>query len=121
MSASRRREHTVVLCLVAAQQQDIFDAQELQVDEFIFNVLRRGAAADDMWDDRYLEPLLDGCRDGNGAWSATNALPLELSVWQLIVDELAVMRRNVDAARVEGTQFVDRGKQASRPAALQGR
>ena len=121
MSASRWREHAVVLCLVAAQQQDILYAQELQVDEFILDVLDGCSAADDMWYDGYLKPLLYGCRYCDGAWSATNALSLELSVRLLVIDELAVVRSDVDAARVKVTQFVDGGKQAIRTAALQGR
>ena len=65
--------------------------------------------------------LLYGRCDGYGAWAAPYALPLKLSVLQLAVHVLRVVRGNIDECRVEACQLVDGGIECLDAVALQGR
>ena len=111
MSAGRRFKHPVVLRLVATQQQQIGDAEELQVEQFILYIIDGSPAADDMRLDGHPESLLDGRRYGDGARPAAHLLTFVASVAQFAVDKLAVVRCDIDECRVQFAQLLDVAKQ----------
>ena len=111
MSAGRRCEATVLFRLVAAQQQQVVDAKELQVEQFVLNVLNGGTATDDVRLHGNVVALLDGSSDGDGAGTTAHAAALELTALQLAVDIFRVVGRDVDESGLQRCQFVDVGKQ----------
>ena len=114
-------ERSVVLCLVAAQQQHIADAQKLQVEQLVFYIFNGHPAANHMRYHRNAVSLLNGSGYGHGTRAAAYALPFELPVFQLLVDIFAVVRRNVDIKWCKFLQLVDGGKQAVGACAFQWR
>ncbi len=87
---------SVFLRLVASQHKDIADAQKLEVEQFVLDVFLRGTAADDVRDDRDVVLVLDSACDGNGARAAAHTLASEETVFQFLVNILAVVCGNVD-------------------------
>jgi hypothetical protein len=118
MPSGCRYEAAVLLGLVAAEQQQVVDAEELKVEKFILDVFYSGTAADDMGLHRDIVPLLDGSGDGHSTRAPANALALKLPVLQLAVHEFGVVRRDVDIGGVELPQLVDIGKQFGRACPL---
>ena len=121
VAAGRGAEAAVLLRLVAAQQQQVLYAEELEVEQLVLYVLLRGSAADDVRYYGYLVLVLYGGGDGYGARTAAYAQPLELSVLQLAVHVLAMVGRDVDVQRGELLQLVDGGEQESCAVAFQRR
>ena len=119
MTARRRREHTVLLRLVATQQQQVGDTQELQVQQFILNILNRSTTTNHVGLHWNLETLLNGSCHGNGARAPTHALTLKAPVTQFLVHILAVMRRNINECRIQLTKLFDIGKKLIRARPLQ--
>ena len=60
VSAWSRGEATVLLGLVATKQHEVADAQELQVQQFVFYLFDGLSTADDVWLYGDVIPLLDG-------------------------------------------------------------
>ena len=106
---------SVFLRLVASQHKDIADAQKLEIEQFVFDVFLRGTATDDVRDDRDVVLVLDGACDGNGARAATHTLTSEETVFQFLVNILAMVCGNVDKPWVEVLEAVD-GAEESRSA-----
>ena len=106
---------SVFLRLVASQHKDIADAQKLEIEQFVFDVFLRGTATDDVRDDRDVVLVLDCACDGNGARAATHTLTSEETVFQFLVNILAVVCGNVDKPWVEVLEAVD-GAEESRSA-----
>ena len=79
MASGCRHEATVLLRLVATQQQQVVDAEELQVEQLILDVLYRCPATDHVGLHGDVVPLLDGCGDGHRSRTPADALALELS------------------------------------------
>ena len=121
IAAGHRFEGLVVLGLVTTQQQHVVDVKELQVDEFVFDVLRRGSTADDMRDDHHAIVLLYGSRDGDGTRAAADALPLKVSAFELTIDIFAVVGGDIDIQRLHLAHLVEIAEQRSRAVSLQGR
>ena len=119
MAARRRREHAVLLRLVATQQQQVGDTQELQVQQFILDILYRRTTTNHVGLHRHMKPLLDGCCHGNGARAQTHALTLKAPIAQFLVHILAVMRRNINECRIQLTKLFDIGKKLIRARPLQ--
>ena len=119
MSPGRRNEAAVLLRLVATQQQQVADAQELQVKQLIFDVLYRCTAADHVGLHGDVVPLLDGCGYRHRPRATADALPLKLSVLQFAVHELRVVGGDVDIGGVELPQPVDVGEELLRARPLQ--
>ena len=106
---------SVFLRLVASQHKDIADAQKLEIEQFVFDVFLRGTATDDVRDDRDIVLVLDCACDGNGARAATHTLTSEETIFQFLVNILAVVCGNVDKPWVEVLEAVD-GAEESRSA-----
>ena len=121
MATWRRRETAVLLGFVATQQHEVADAQKLQVQQFVLNVLNSLSAADDVWLYRNVVAVLDGSGDGDGARPATDALALELPVAEFLVDVFRVVGGDIDECRIEHGQLVDGLKQRLRTVAFQWR
>ena len=111
VSVLDRLECLVVFRLVASQQQEVGDAQELQVEQFIFYVFRRGTAANHVGNHGYVVFVLDGSCNGDCAWSPAYALTLKVAIFQLLKHVFAVVRGDIDEERVKVFQFVNRGKE----------
>ena len=106
---------SVFLRLVASQHKDIADAQKLEIEQFVFDVFLRGTATDDVRDDRDVVLVLDCACDGNGTRAATHTLTSEETIFQFLVNILAVVCGNVDKPWVEVLEAVD-GAEESRSA-----
>ena len=98
---------SVFLRLVASQHKDIADAQKLEIEQFVFDVFLRGTATDDVRDDRDVVLVLDCACDGNGTRAATHTLTSEETIFQFLVNILAVVCGNVDKPWVEVLEAVD--------------
>ena len=63
--------------LVSSQNENVADAQKLEVEQFVLDVFLRSTAADNMRDDRYVVLILYSACDGHGARSAAYTLASE--------------------------------------------
>ena len=79
---------TVLLGLVTTEQEQVADAQELQIQQLVFDILNCGTTADHMWLHGDMVSLLDGSSNGDGSRTATDALPFKLPVLQFAIHEL---------------------------------
>ena len=93
--------------LVSSQNENVADAQKLEVEQFVLDVFLRSTAADNMRDDRYVVLILYSACDGNGARAATYTLAGEETVFQFRVYILAMVRSDVDKARTKLAQRID--------------
>ena len=121
MSARCRYESAILLGLVATKQKQVADAEELQVEQLIFDILDGRSAANHVGLHRDIITPLDSCCDSHRTRTATDALTLKLPVCQLFVHKLRVVSRDVDIGRIEFPQLVDIGKQFLCASPLQGR
>ena len=64
-----RYEAGIMFSLVAAQQQQVVDAEEAEVDERVFGLACAVSATDDMRYRRDIESVLYGCRYSHCAWT----------------------------------------------------
>ena len=85
MPVRSRGELAVFLRLVATEHKDVADAQELEIEQLIFDVFLRRTATDDVRDDWYVVFVLDGAGDGNSARAATHTLTSEETVFQFLI------------------------------------
>ena len=111
MSSRSGYKPAVLLGLVATQQQEIADAQELQVEQFVFYGLYGGTAAYHVRLHWYAEFVLYSRGNGYGARASAHPVTLQQSVVQLLIHKLAVMRCDVNKQGVEFLHFLDCGKQ----------
>ena len=88
MSTWRRHETTVLLGLVPTQQQEIADAQELQIQQFVFDVIHRCSTANNMGLHRDMVFLLYGRSHSHRTWTSTDTLTFKLSVLEFLINEL---------------------------------
>ena len=93
--------------LVSSQNEDVADAQKLEVEQFVLDVFLRSTAADNMRDDRYVVLILYSACDGHGARAAAHTLAGEETVFQFLVYILAMVRSDVDKARTKLAQRID--------------
>ena len=93
--------------LVSSQNENVADAQKLEVEQFVLDVFLRSTAADNMRDDRYVVLILYSACDGHGARSAAHTLAGEETVFQFLVYILAMVRSDVDKARTKLAQRID--------------
>ena len=100
-------EHRLVLGLVAAQHQQVGDAQELQVEQHVFDVFGRESAAQHVGHHGDVVFVLDGGSDGYRTGTLADVDFLVATVGHRLVNIFAVMRRDVDVFRVELAQLVD--------------
>ena len=133
VTAGRRHKPAVLLRLVATQQQDVADAEELQVEQLILDVLDRRAAADHVGLYGDIIPLLDGSCYRHRSRAPAHPNPFKPRLVHiscprafvpplpryLAVHELRVVGGDVDVGGVELAQFVDVCKQAFRARPLQ--
>ena len=73
ITVARGTEGRVFLGLVAAQHQQVADAQELQVEQHVLCILTGISAAQDVRHDVYVIMPLDGSSHGYGAGTAADA------------------------------------------------
>ena len=111
MTVRGRSELAVFLRLVASEHKDVADAQELEIEQLIFDVFLRRTATDDVRDDRDIVFVLDGAGDGYCARAATHTLTSEETVFQFLIYILAVVCGYVDKPWVEFLEAVDGAEQ----------
>ena len=121
MTARGRGKAAVLLGLVATQQHEIPDAEELEIQQFVFRLIDGRSATDDVWLHRNMVAVLDGGCYGDGAWAPADALSLELSVVQLLIYIFRVVCCDVDECRIERHQLVDGAAQGAGAVSLQRR
>ena len=81
MTVRGRSELAVFLRFVASKHEDVADAQELEIEQLIFDVFLRRTATDDVRDDRNIVFVLDGTGDGYCARAAAHTLTSEETVF----------------------------------------
>ena len=121
IASGRRGEAAVFPGLVAAQEQQVADAEKLEVEQFVLDVLDGGAAAYHVGHDGDVVFVLYRSGNGYGARTAAHAGALEQSVVELLIYNLAVVRGYVDKPRVKCLQLIYCVEQPLRACALQGR
>ena len=119
MPVRSRGELAVFLRLVATEHKDVADAQELEIEQLIFDVFLRRTATDDVRDDWYVVFVLDGTGDGNSARAATHTLTSEETVFQFLIYILAVVCGYVDKPWGEFLEAVDGAEQCRRAITLE--
>src|SRR5574344_18738 len=77
MTARGSFEPLVFLRFVTAEQKQIVDTQELQIEQFIFDVINRSATTDDVWLNRDMVLVLNGGSDSDSTWAAAYTLSLQ--------------------------------------------
>ena len=113
MSLRVGHEELFVLRLVAAQRQYVVQAEEIEVDQRILDVVFRLPAADQVRHDFHVVFLLDGGRDAYRAGAAAHDVPFDAAVGaHRLLDAFAV-ERHVDVGRVEADQPVDASEDAA--------
>ena len=121
MSLRVRHEELFVLRLVAAQRQYVVQAEEIEVDQRILDVVFRLSAADQVRHDFDAVLLLNGGRDAHRAGTAAHHVPVDASVrTHGLLDSLAV-EGDVDVGRVESDEPVDGREYAAHAVALERR
>ena len=121
VAAGRWHVHRLLACLVATQQEQVFDAEELQVEQGVLDIFLRRTGTYNMRDDRDAPPLLDGGGNGDGAGATTDTLPLHQSTIHLVIDVLRTMGGDIDVARIERRQGLDSLEERLGARTLQGR
>ena len=121
MSLRVGHEELFVLRLVAAQRQYVVQAEEIEVDQRILDVVFRLPAADQVRHDFHVVFLLDGGRDAYRAGAAAHDVPFDAAVLALgLLDSLAV-EGDIDVSRVEGHQRLHGGEYLLHAVALERR
>ena len=121
MSLRVGHEELFVLRLVAAQRQYVVQAEEIEVDQRILDVVFRLPAADQVRYDFDAVFLLDGGRDAHRAGAAAYDVPFDAAIGtHRLLDAFAV-ERHVDVGRVESDQPVDALEDAAHAVALERR
>ena len=100
-------EYAFVLGFVAAQHEQVRDAEKLKVEQDIFGLLACEAAAQDVGDDGDVILVLDGCCHGHRPRTPAQAAALEKAAAQVLVDVFAAMGGDVDVFRVKLAEGVD--------------
>lgn len=96
IASGRGLEHMVFACLVAAEQQQVADAQQLQVDELVFDLFLIDTRTNDVGYDGNVVMILYSSSDSHCAGASPDAQSFKLSVAEGMVDILTVMSRDVD-------------------------
>ena len=100
-------ESRIFLRLVSAEQDQIHDAEERQVNQLVFGFLCSETAADEVRNSRDVVLILYGSGNGNRARTMTLLLTNVDSRFLLAVDEITAVCGDVDICRVELTQTVN--------------
>jgi len=114
-------EGVLLAGLVAAHGEDVGDAQELEVEEHVFDFLAAETAAHEVRHHGDVVFLHDGARHGNRAGTASDAVAQEAAVRLGLVDVFLLVRGDVDVLRAKHLQHVDCAKQGLRAVALERR
>jgi len=101
IAAPRGHKHLFVARLVAAQQQEVLDAQKLEVDEHILRLLLCEALTENVWHSRNAIFVLYGSGHRHRARAATQGRAAERAVGLFGIDILRMVRRDIDIFRVE--------------------
>ena len=121
MTVSTLLRHKTLLIrrLVTPQNQDVLDAQELQVEQHILRVLTREPRTQHMR--HHLQPIVlhDGTRHSNRARTAPQTVLYIRSVRLFHIDIFTAMRRDIDQFRLKLPQDVHRPEQVPRTRTLQ--
>ncbi len=99
--------HRLKRLAVAAQQKQILDAEEVEVEQRILSLLLREPLADDMRHGLNSILVLYRGRDGHCARALAHAHTAETAVGLFLIYILTVMRRDIDIRRIEILQTVD--------------
>ena len=105
-------KHGLVLGLVAPQEQQVGDAEELEVEQYILRLLTGEATAQDVGHDGDVVPVLDGCRHGDSAGATAQRHLVEYAFGRLLVYIFAAVGGDVDVFGIKLTQLVDGAEQA---------
>ena len=107
MRVPQRHELLLVLPLVAPKQQQVGDAEELQVDQLVLRLALGEAAANHVRHHRDAVFVLYGGSHGHRAGPVALGHALVQPALRLAEHHLAAVRGDVDVLRVELTQGVD--------------
>ena len=91
---------------ISPQQQQVMDAQKVQVEQGIFGLLTRKSLTDNVRDGGDAIFVLDGSRNGHGARTLARSQFPQTAVVLSLIDHLTVMRGDVDILRVKLPQLV---------------
>lgn len=112
-------EQGLVLGLVATQQQQVGDAEELEVEQHILGLLTGEPAAEDMGHNGDVVPVLDGGSHSHGAGAAAQRYLVEDTLGRFLVYVFASVGGDIDVAGGELAQLVDGAEQAVDACALE--
>lgn len=120
MTSRSGAEGMVLAGLVAPEHKQVGNAEELQVEQHILDVLAGESAAECVG--HHVEPefLPDGGRHGDRPRAAAQAFAAGCAVAQIFVDIFAAVGGDVDIKGVELAQGRDGGKELPRARTLQG-
>ena len=121
MTARCRGESLLIGSFVATEQQQMADAEELKVQQFVLDVLDGRTTTNDMRDDWYPVFLLNGGSNGYRTGTAAHPTPLQQPAGQLIVYILTVVGGNIDILWIEDTELVYRAEKRIGAATLERR
>ena len=121
MSLRVGHEELLVLRFVAPESQHVVQAEEVEVDQRVLDVVFRLSAADQVRHDFDAVLLLNGGRDAHRAGTAAHHVPVDASVrTHGLLDSFAV-EGDVDVGWVESDEPVDGCEYAAHAVALEGR
>ena len=121
MAALHGCELLLVLGFVAPQDQQVVDAEKLQVDKSILCLGSSKSAAYKVGYGGEPVTVLYGSRHGNGARAHPLRYAAEQAVGRILIDQLATVRGDIDVCRIKFAQHVDGSKSTFYGAASQRR
>ena len=92
---------------VSAEEEEVVDAEEVEVDQRILRLVLGETLADDVGDGGDAVFILNGGGDGDGAGAFADIHLLEAAVGHAFINVFAVMGGDVDVFRVEFPEFVN--------------
>jgi hypothetical protein len=100
-------ESTLASDGVAAQDQDIFNAHEVQINQRIFRLFLGKAAADNVGHRIEVVFVADGCTNPDGTWTLPYGALLKQTTLNFTINVFFSMVRDVHKRRVEFHQFLN--------------
>ena len=112
-------EHTLVLCLVSTKEEQVGDAEELQVEQYVLGLFAGESTTENMGHHGNVVAILDSCRYGYCTGTATQRNLVEYALGRLLINVFAAVRGDVDVAGGKLTQLVNGAEQAVYACALE--
>ena len=100
-------EHSVFPRLVATEQEEVFDAEDLHVEQSVFDVLAGVARAEHVGHEGNAAFALQHSRHGHGAGTSADVEAFHQAALHLAVDVFCAVVGDVDVFRLKFAQAVD--------------